>query len=54
MQEEVTVGQGVPLPGDICSFTEVSQTRNILMLLGSKSECRVQSQAKGILPNLVV
>lgn len=54
MQEEVTVGQGVPLPDDICSFTEVSQTLNILMLLGSKSECGVQSQAKGIPPNLVV
>ena len=39
MQEEVPVDRGVPLPGDTCSFTEVSQILNALMLLGSKSEC---------------
>lgn len=28
--------QGVPLPGDIWNFTEVSQTLNALMLVGPK------------------
>lgn len=46
--------QNVPLAGDICNFTEVSQILNASMLLGSKSECRVQSQADRILPTLVV
>ena len=32
-----TEERGVPLPGDICSFTEVAQILNALMLLGSKS-----------------
>lgn len=54
MWDEVTGDQGVPLPGDICSFTEVSQPLNSSMLLGSKSEYRVRSQAKGILPTWVV
>lgn len=39
VQEEVTEERGVPLPGDICSFTEVAQILNALMLLGSKSGC---------------
>lgn len=52
--EEVTVDQDVPLRGDIYSFTEVSPTLNALRLLGSKSEYKVQSQAKGILPTSVV
>lgn len=50
VQEEVTVDQD----GDICSFPEVSPTLNAIMLLESKSLCRVQSQAKGILPTSVV
>lgn len=36
MQWEVIVDQGVPLPGDIWNFTEVSQTLNALMLVGPK------------------
>ena len=39
VQEEVTEERGVPLPGDLCSFTVVAQVFNALMLLGSKSEC---------------
>ena len=54
VQEEVTEDRGVPLPGDIYSFTEFSQTLNALMLWGSKSECRVQSRAKGTFPTSVV
>lgn len=53
-REEVTVDRDVPLAGDICNFTEVSQIFNALMLWGSKSECGVQSQANGILPTSVV
>ena len=54
LREEVTVDRDVPRPGDICDFTEVSQILIALMLWGSKSEYRVQSQAKRIVPTSVV
>lgn len=54
VREEVTVDRDVPLPDDIYNFTEVSQILIALMLWGSKSEYRIQSQAKRILPTSVV
>ena len=54
MQEELTVDRDVPLPDDICNFTEVSQILIALMLWGSKSEYKIWNQAKKILPTLVV
>ena len=41
MQEELTVDRDVPLPDDICNFTEVSQILIALMLWGSKSEYKI-------------